>query len=417
MAENVRTDVTQVELDLEDILNPGADAVLLPGEELKNKLWTRNLEDIKFLDKFDKEEPPALIVLSEEEKAKKIASGELNLDGSVKVILTDKEINDLTIEETDATKKTGRPKVDKQGLVELTNKLFEKKLLVPFDDGKAIEEYTLADFEELFEANATEKERKLREDVPGQFFDSLPEEMQYAAKYIADGGNDLKGLFRLLAATEEVRELDVKNDAETIVRTYLQATNFGTSEDIQEEVDAWKDRGEIEAKANKFKPKLDAMQEEILAFKVQEQENKRKSQMAQAKKYQENIYNMLEPAELNGVKLDKKVQSMLYAGLTQPNYPSVNGKQTNMLGHLLEKYQFVEPNHGLIAEALWLLADPDSYRAKIREAGEKKAVEKTVRTLKTEEARKLGGGGTDDELDTKKTGKLARPSTAGFFKR
>jgi hypothetical protein len=62
---------------------------------------------------------------------------------------------------------------------------------------------------------------------------------------------------------------------------------------------------------------------------------------------------------------------------------------------LLEKYQFVEPNHGLIAEALWLLQDPDGYRTKIKEQGSKAAVEKTVRSLKTEESRKLSSSSTN----------------------
>jgi hypothetical protein len=31
--------------------------------------------------------------------------------------------------------------------------------------------------------------------TPQQFFESLPEELQYAAKYVADGGNDLNQLF------------------------------------------------------------------------------------------------------------------------------------------------------------------------------------------------------------------------------
>jgi hypothetical protein len=66
-----------------------------------------------------------------------------------------------------------------------------------------------------------------------------------------------------------------------------------------------------------------------------------------------------------------------------------------MLGHLLEKYQFVEPRHDLIAEALWLLSDPDGYRSKVKEQGSKATTEKVVRQLKTEEARKLSSSSTN----------------------
>jgi hypothetical protein len=104
----------------------------------------------------------------------------------------------------------------------------------------------------------------------------------------------------------------------------------------------------------------------------------------------ENVYNTLKEGTINDIKMDRKVQAMLYNGLVQPNYPSVSGKNTNLLGHLLEKYQFVEPNHELIAEALWLLADPDGYKGKIMEKGSQIAVEKTVRKLKTEQSNSGG---------------------------
>jgi hypothetical protein len=59
-----------------------------------------------------------------------------------------------------------------------------------------------------------------------------------------------------------------------------------------------------------------------------------------------------------------------------------------LLGHLLEKYQFVEPRHDLIAEALWLLSDPDGYKSKIKGLGSQEAVADTVRKLKTAQSKK-----------------------------
>ena len=127
--------------------------------------------------------------------------------------------------------------------------------------------------------------------------------------------------------------------------------------------------GKLEQQAMKFKPKLDKMQEKVVAQKLEQQELKRKQQEQASQQYMENVYNTLKEGTINDIKMDRKVQAMLYNGLVQPNYPSVSGKNTNLLGHLLEKYQFVEPNHELIAEALWLLADPDGYKGKIMEKG------------------------------------------------
>jgi hypothetical protein len=269
--------------------------------------------------------------------------------------------------------------------------MIEEGTLIPFDDDKPLEEYTTKDFRELFEANFQERENQVRRDTPREFFEALPEELQVAAKYVADGGQDLKGLFRTLAYVEEMRQLDPADeyDQAEIARQYLHATQFGTPEEIEQEIQDWRDLNRLEQKANQFKPKLDAMQEEIVARQLAEQEHRRNMQAEQAKAYQENVYSTLAAGTIGGLKLDKKVQGLLFSGLVQPNYPSISGKPTNLLGHLLEKYQFVEPRHDLIAEALWLLADPNGYKNRVREQGSRQAVEKTVRQLKTEESRKI----------------------------
>lgn len=407
MSEKIETTTTvsEVDINLDEILGtPGAENVMLPStEEAKPNLFTSKPVDTSFLDNPDVKET----------KEEKVVEAVKQLD----------EIVNEEIAPEDEEKSTGgRPRVDKNGVVELTSKLIEKGLILPFDEDKPLDKYTLQDFEELIEANFQERERKVKEQTPAEFFDSLPEELQYAAKYIADGGNDLKGLFRTLAGAEEIKSLDPtdETDQENIVRSYLHATRFGTSEEIEEEIDAWKDRGELGAKANKFKPKLDAMQEQVVAQQLAQQEQLRKKQEAQAQQYMNNVYETLEPGELNGVKLDKKTQAMLYAGLVQPAYPSISGRNTNLLGHLLEKYQYVEPNHGLIAEALWLLADPDGYKAKIKDSAKKETTEKHVRMLKTEQANKLASTSSEDngsEGRPTKRNAIPRPTQGGFFKR
>jgi hypothetical protein len=154
------------------------------------------------------------------------------------------------------------------------------------------------------------------------------------------------------------------------------------------------------------------MKEKIVVRKLQEQEMKKRQQENAAKEYMDNVYNALKDGEIDGVKLDKKTQSFLYNGLVQPNYPSVSGRNTNLLGHLLEKYQFVEPNYSLITEALWLLSDPTGYKAKIMEKGSQKAIESTVRKLKTEESNK-NTSFVDTEPESKR--KIQRPTN--IFKR
>ena len=384
------TTVEQIDIDLDNILGtPGAESIMLP-EDKKPSVFSKGNIDTTFLDKPEN---------SDDTNSKP--------SGSFDDVLKDVDPQDASLSSEsidDEPKKTpGRAKVAKDGTVELVKKLIDAGKIIPFDDEKPIDEYTLNDFEELLDANFSEREAKVRESTPAEFFQSLPEELQVAAKYVSDGGQDLKGLFKVLSQVEETFELDPSEPShqEKIVREYLTATNFGTAEDIEEEIDSWKDRGDLEAKANKFKPKLDQMQAQVVQQKLAQQEQMRQRQAQQAQMYMQNVYETLKPGELNGVKLDRKTQEMLYTGLIQPQYPSVSGRPTNLLGHLLEKYQYVEPNHGLIAEALWLLADPDSYKTKIREQGQKETVEKTARMLKTEEARKSSSSPVVEQEEVK----------------
>jgi uncharacterized protein YjgD (DUF1641 family) len=392
------TTVEQVDVDIDSLFGvPGAENIMLPDDQKepeKKSVFTAEKTDMTFFDN------PATTAEEKQEAAEK----------KIEVEETINELNELISQEEEAGNK-GRPKVDKSGLAELASKMIEEGTLMPFDDEKPLEEYTTKDFRELFEANFQDREARIRENTPREFFQSLPEELQYAAKYVADGGQDLKGLFRTLAQVEEMRELDPSNeyDQAEIARQYLYATNFGTPEEIEEEIEDWNQLGRLQQKAQQFKPKLDKMQESIVNRQLAEQEYKKQQQAEQARAYQDNVYNTLSVGELGGVRLDRKVQSALYSGLVQPNYPSISGRPTNLLGHLLEKYQFVEPRHDLIAEALWLLSDPDGYRSKIKDQGSRQAVEKTVRQLKTEESRKnTSSNGVEQEERPKPYSKATR---------
>lgn len=419
--KNETTTVQEVDINLDELLGtPGAENIMVPESktEVKPSMFSRREDvDLSFLDK-DEENSDDSQSKGKNEGAD--STTDENGKGEKKISKDEFEtiINNTPEEDSETPKKGGRS----GGLVELTNKLIEKGLIVPFEGDENVDKYTLKDFEELFEANTKDKAAKTQEEVSAQFFESLPEELQVAAHYVANGGNDLKSLFRSLAAVEEIRELDVDepDSQEQIVRSYLHATQFGNADEIEEEIEAWKDRDELGNKAKKFKPKLDAMQEQIVARQLQQQESMRKQQQQQAAIYTDNIYKALEPGELNGLKLDKKTQSELFGGLTQANYPSMSGRPTNLLGHLLEKYQYAEPNHALISEALWLLKDPDGYRNKVREMGKKEAVAETVRQLKTEQSNKLTSNTStsdDDNNNRKKTGGVPRPAGGSFFKR
>lgn len=424
---NVQTSVQQVDLDIDSWLGaPGADSIVIPGgepakQDAKPNIFSKGSTDLSFIDKDDDADEP--------DPAKDDAGGDnKDKEGAVSrgtsTDIFDDLTNDDDLQDDGSTKsKAGRPKTEKSGLVEFLKKRIESKEMFAFDDydesKQTLDDYlgSLAekDIEELWQANMDNLKQEVAAKTPQEFFESLPEELQYAAKYVMDGGQDLKGLFQALAQVEQVRTLDPtnENDQEGIVRSYLSATGFGTDEEIEEELTTWKDLGVLEKKAKQFKPKLDQMQEEIVQAQLAEQEARKQQQEQAAQAYMQNVFEALRPAEINGLKLDKKTQAQLYSGLVQPQYPSISGRPTNLLGHLLEKYQFVEPNYPLIAEALWLLSNPDEYRQNLVKQGKNQAVEQTVRQLKTEQSRRNVSTYQDD--DEPRTRKISRPQN--IFKR
>jgi len=394
---------------------PGADSIVTSDEDVdKPSLFSSSAKpaDLSFLESDDDDD----------------AAGDdgadpkpLNPDDVQKTLAAlDEELEG----DDDDPKKPGRKKIDKSGMVETFSKLIDEGLIMPFDEDKNLEDYSIKDWKELIQANIEERERAVREQTPKEFFESLPNELQYAAEYVARGGTDMKGLFRALAAVEEVRSLDVSNPdhQELIVRQYLQATNFGNGDQelLEDQIAEWADAGTLGKKANQFKPKLDQKQEEIVQVKLAQQEQVRQQQAQQKEAYMSNIYNTLKPGELNGVKIDGKRQKFLWDELTTVKYESMTGRPTNLLGRLLEDYQFgKEPRYDLIAETLWLLSDPDDYKENVRRQAKNEVIQDTARKLKTEEARKISSSvrDEDDEAPSRSKQRSISRQPANIFKR
>ena len=415
------TNVQQVDIDLDELLGTGTDSVMLADETTseikddKKSLFSPMSPDLSFLDK--PEDKPVTET--------KVDAETTNSDEKEVVAETEDDDFDplsqpsdnLDLEEDEEkSKKTGRP----SALVTATKKLFEKGILTPFVNDKGEEEdvsnYTAEDFEELISSNL---EHKYKNELPQQFLQALPHELQRAYQYVSEGGTDLKGMFKALSASTEIKELDPSKEShqKQIIRQYLSATRYGTPEEIEDEIYALEDRGDLEKKANQFKPKLDKMQEEIVNQRVirQQEETRRRQEASQM--YIDSIYNTLEKGELNGLKLDNKTQNMLYQGLVQSNQPSMSGNgYTNLLGSLLEKYQWGTetegPRHDLIAEALWLLKDPEDYKNKLRAGIEQETHEKTLRTLKTTEQTSKSSSSYNEEDNSS----MRRTSSRGIPK-
>jgi hypothetical protein len=415
----MQTTVTTEVVDL-DKLFPGVDTGDVLTSKVPNILSNDN--DMSFLDKpvpanktEDVTDPK-----SEDEPAK--AKPIVNETEANKILDSiGKDDEDDDDENGGSTQSgTGRPKSDKNALAGYLKEKIEAGEFSAFEDWdekkQSLDEYLSKQSEktlhQMLDANWESKERELLERTPQEFFEALPEELQYAARYALEGGQDMKSLFAALARVEQVRELDPEDEDGQIIiaRNYLQATNFGTSDEIEEEIANWKESNRLEKKAKDFKPKLDQMQKQQVEYQLAQQAEFNRQQREAAQMYVSNVGQALQKGDLNGIKLDRKTQAMLYEGLTNVAYPSASGKATNLLGHMLDRIQYVEPNFELLAEVTYLLADPDGYRNSIRQQGKNAAVTETVKKLKTEQLQNNGSYSVDDVEETKSSKKkLIKP--------
>jgi hypothetical protein len=367
--------------DLDDLLGTKAATVIAPDEESKKSVLASTKVDTSFLDKSPEE--------SDNEEEETVESTETKTSESIGDILDDPKEEEDEYEEdevTSSTSKAGR----KPALIEAMTKLVDNGTIQLFEDAQDISKYTNDEIVELIEANISEKVNETAQKAPMEIFNQLDPKLQEVVAYNLNGGADIVNVLKNVTRSQEVSNLNPneEKDAERIVREWLRETNFGTDDEIEDEITAYIDRNELDKKANQFKPKLDKKQAEIMQRRLAEQEQKREQAEEAKKTYAEKVFNTLNQPQLNGLPLNNRIQTALYYGITETNnHQDREGNPTNELGYLIEQYQLnPQANMGVLLEALWLLKDPQGYRDSVQSIGQQKATAEQYRKLKTAEA-------------------------------
>jgi hypothetical protein len=295
--------------------------------------------------------------------------------------------------EDEKAKKAGRPVVSKDALIKGLEERFKNKTFFELEGDKPLSEYTEAELWEVIDLNIEEAKKNVADEVPLAFYDSLPEEIQTAYAYLENtravkGGYDKKDVQHILKVVTQVIEtqnLDVETESgqEQIIRTYLAMRDNATPEELDEEINALKDKGELEKKAGQFKPKLDSLHQQRMEQLVKTSEANRKKAEKQAEAYSQRVISTLKTGEVKGIKIDKKTQANLYEMMVQPQYLSFQGDNAE-----LEK---------LMLSAL-VFQDPDGFLEKVRLQGSNAQATAVAKKLKTEQANK-GAALHNEEAD------------------
>jgi len=334
--------------------------------------------------------------------ADKAAADAAALAAAQKVPLSEAEdiLNNLDNEEEEEEEEEGAPAATKKTkkaaspvMATAINRLIEKKILQPFEgEDNALE--SDKDIEELILANVDKIREDARVEASTEIYDSVPEDVQHLLRYVANGGKDTRAIMKSLLSSAATQQLDMSTPEgqEQAIREFWGMTDYGTPEEIEEELNTLKDMpGALEKKATQLKPRLDAKRKETIDADLKRQEEYRGKREEAANAYRNNVFNALSAGTLGPIKINAKIQNMLHEGLVEAKYPTLNNQKTNLFGHLLEKYQYVEPNPALIAEALWLFQDPEGYRAALKGLGAAAEVAETVKVLKSASAQRNAG--------------------------
>lgn len=382
---------------------------LLSLSATENVMTTTAADDKNILDNPNKDKLDDLNLDKTPVKTEKIEKKDETDPAKKDVVVLENEIKDdlslIKNEDEDEEDETD-PAANKTIAVSAIKELVKSGDILLFEpeegeDEKTIDQYNKKELIQLFQANIKRVREEESEKAPAEFYDALPEKLKYAAKYVADGGKNLEGLFLSLAQSVQAENLDITTEdgQEKTVRRYLASLGDSTPEEIEEEINGIKDRKELEKKAIQYKPKLDAKQQQIVEKQLKEQEILRKQHETAAINYRETLLKAIQPGNLNGIKIASNLQAELFNGLTQAIYPTKRGGNTTLLGHLLETHQFVKPNPTLIAEVLYLLKDPEAYRKQVSEAAVNKNNTEITKKLKTTASEKT----TSVNLTTTKT--------------
>lgn len=425
------------------IFGTGADNVLMPkstedkeaqetaARVLKHETITDVLDDAKVevdkqkaAAKLEVVETPAEVESSTVPVDKQKAQGVL--DNVIDILKKPEDIAETTETEIE---KAGRPKLDKNPLVSYLQKKIEDNDFglpdnIEYDATKqslndVLSKQSEESLHSILDTNWKAKEDELRSNTPQEFFESLPESLQYAAKAVALGAgeNELQDIYKALLRVEQVKSLDAKNEdhQETIVRSYLQAKDFGSEDQISEQIGEWKENGKLSKKALEYKPALDDLQKEQVQAQLKVAEQQKEYEQKVAEFYTTNVFKTLEKNELAGIKLDKKFSRSMADNMTSTVAGPYSGRPVNWLGYGLEQAQYTKPDYEAVMLAAWILNDKSAALAALGQLGANKKVEQVVNLVKLNNG--LGKVGGDQIEVAEKKPTVKRINTSNVLKR
>jgi hypothetical protein len=223
---------------------------------------------------------------------------------------------------------------------------------------------TKEDLVALVKDNIQDKLSEVNQNIFQEQLEALPPQFQSIMKYGLSGGTDVKSLLESWGEAERVFALDITSDTgkEQVVRDYLRLTKYGSDEEINQDIQTWKDLGTLDKKAEAFKPKLEEHQMRVIAAKEKEADDVRQQELQYTQQYIKAVGQVLSKEDINGLKLDKQTKQFIYQNV-QPIYQSqLTGKPIDALEAVVEELKYGQnANPEFYSQLLLFATQPEVF--------------------------------------------------------
>jgi len=280
-------------------------------------------------------------------------------------------------------------------LKEVLNSLAEEGVISLYED---YEIKSASDLKSLIKDNIQDKLNEVNNNIFQETIQQLPPQFQSVINYGLSGGTDVQSLLQEWSNVERTFNADVSTEEgkEAIVREFLELSNYGTKEMIEEDIKTWKDLGKLDDKVNLYKPKLEQFYMEKVAAKEKEAEVFNQQKQSFFENYTNAVGQVLAKEDLNGIKLDNKTKQFIYEN-TYPRYVSrITNEPIDTLQAIVEELKFGEnKNPEAYAEILYFATNREQYKEMLKQQIKNEVVletEKKTRKL----VKNQFSGHTDD---------------------
>jgi hypothetical protein len=285
---------------------------------------------------------------------------------------------------------------DSNSLNDIAKKLINEELLIGFDDDN-FEVKSYEDLKDLIQANIDDIKIQGIQEEYKKVYDQLPDELKKLNDYVLSGGKDLKQMLNKLGEiyTVDSYDLNKESDQKALIKTYLEKTEFGNDDEIDEKIREWEDLEILDKKAESFKEKLKKIESKSIELETQ-RENDKKEKTAQ---YLNKLENNLDSAIKQGIKdiklTDEERKVIKHTILKSDNESAITGKKVNGIVKYIEDISIVNEDYEKFAELALYISDPEKFKKKIIDSVKESVINEYKNGLKSRKGTNVSANNND----------------------